>query len=811
MMAKAGALSWESQIIWEYPGGLSRIVAGDCDNDGYNELIVIIETDGSGAVMLKNQGGYWVSSRIWSGIPDMRAVAIGDVDLDHAGDEVIVKNWTLKYIEAPYWYSNIIMLSYNGAFWEETVLWGSVYSGEEYITSSIAIGDVDPGHIGNEIVFTYRSDVILLEKIGSTWVSTKLWSDVSDLLCVSISDIDLDHPGNEVIVAGESGKVIKLLKNGSSWTAQTMLTHSSSIVSIAVPDDPTGPSWMLLGDQSGNVIRVDLLSFHTSVIFTTDILIYDIEIGKVLPESDPLTYKVFVPNKRDLIMIDGDKVSIVWSYTGQDWWHLLTDVVVDDFDSSHYGLEVAVVGEMGKTVYLKSHVEYEDQIPPTTIDDYDGLWHCADFTITLTAIDYESGVAETYYRINDGPTKAVSIEGQPLIAIEGINKLEYWSIDNAGNEELPHKILVGIKLDKTTPTGSIIINNGDAYTTSTSVTLTLTANDLTSGVYQVRYSNDNVWDNEPWEEFSPTKIWTLTQGDGPKTVYYQIKDKAGLISEIYSDTIVLDSTPPIGSIVIAGNVTYTNSPSVILTLYADDKTSGIAYMRFSQDGSTWTNWEPYAASKVWTLILGDGTKTVYVQYMDNAGLISPSYQDTIVLDTTKPIANAGSDKMVNVNATVIFDAGGSTDNMGIVSYEWDFGDGTRKTGRTVTHQYSNSGTYTVTLTVKDVAGNTATHSIQVTVLAPSSTPITPTSHDFKPLYYVGGIIGLIAIITVAYFLTRRKHPQPPFVTIPQSSEAQRYRQFLERLEEKYRVGEVPEDVYQKLKREYLEKLKGYEE
>jgi hypothetical protein len=93
-----------------------------------------------------------------------------------------------------------------------------------------------------------------------------------------------------------------------------------------------------------------------------------------------------------------------------------------------------------------------DSTSPTTTHDYDDLWHTIDFTITLTSTDDMSGVAETYYKINDGPTKTISTDGQPLITTEGANnKLEYWSVDNAGNEE-SHHILTGIKLDKTYPT-----------------------------------------------------------------------------------------------------------------------------------------------------------------------------------------------------------------------------------------------------------------------------------------------------------------------------------------------------------------------
>jgi hypothetical protein len=186
-----------------------------------------------------------------------------------------------------------------------------------------------------------------------------------------------------------------------------------------------------------------------------------------------------------------------------------------------------------------------DITPPTTVTDYNGTWRITDFTVTLTATDNESGVSEVYYRINDGLIQNVSTGGQPLITVESANnRIEYWSIDNAGNIE-SHHILTGIKLDRMAPTGSIIINNGDPYTNSTSVTLTLTATDLISGVHQVRYSNDGMWDIGTWESPSVTETWNLTLFDGIKTVYYQIKDNAGLVSVTYSTSTILDTDSPI--------------------------------------------------------------------------------------------------------------------------------------------------------------------------------------------------------------------------------------------------------------------------
>ncbi|MCK4347292.1 MAG: PKD domain-containing protein, partial [Thermoplasmatales archaeon] len=70
-----------------------------------------------------------------------------------------------------------------------------------------------------------------------------------------------------------------------------------------------------------------------------------------------------------------------------------------------------------------------------------------------------------------------------------------------------------------------------------------------------------------------------------------------------------------------------------------------------------------------------------------------------------PVADAGGDKIVYVDEEVTFDASASSDPDGsIVSYEWDFGDGSTGSGETVTHKYSEQGDYAVILAVTDNDG-----------------------------------------------------------------------------------------------------------
>ncbi|MGM0591911.1 MAG: PKD domain-containing protein [Halobacteriota archaeon] len=88
---------------------------------------------------------------------------------------------------------------------------------------------------------------------------------------------------------------------------------------------------------------------------------------------------------------------------------------------------------------------------------------------------------------------------------------------------------------------------------------------------------------------------------------------------------------------------------------------------------------------------------------------------TFTIDNTDPTADAGSDQTTDEDTVVHFDAAGSTDDIGVASYEWDFGDGTNATGTSANHSYVTPGTYAVNLTVTDTAGNIDTDTVTVTV------------------------------------------------------------------------------------------------
>jgi len=94
---------------------------------------------------------------------------------------------------------------------------------------------------------------------------------------------------------------------------------------------------------------------------------------------------------------------------------------------------------------------------------------------------------------------------------------------------------------------------------------------------------------------------------------------------------------------------------------------------------------------------------VSIQNTDYSGLAFDNFcHDVEAAGDLPPVCDAGGPYGGDAGVPVQFDGTGSFDSDGtIVSYQWDFGDGTSGTGLNPTHIYAEDGVYVVTLCVTD--------------------------------------------------------------------------------------------------------------
>ncbi len=119
----------------------------------------------------------------------------------------------------------------------------------------------------------------------------------------------------------------------------------------------------------------------------------------------------------------------------------------------------------------------------------------------------------------------------------------------------------------------------------------------------------------------------------------------------------------------------------------------------------------------------DGVYKVKLTVIDNHGRSSESSITVQALNPPPKAVFSYSPKskmqdkyIVGASEWITFDASKSTDDGEIVSYDWNFGDGTTAKGKIVKHRYIWPGTYNVVLTVTDNDGGKTSYIQQVHIL-----------------------------------------------------------------------------------------------
>jgi len=212
---------------------------------------------------------------------------------------------------------------------------------------------------------------------------------------------------------------------------------------------------------------------------------------------------------------------------------------------------------------------------------------------------------------------------------------------------------------------------------------------------------------------------------GTYTITFRVWDDKGNPSNTDLETLKINSA-------------FNNPPSVTTMSIMPTSAKFGDTIYFSGDGSDQDS-EDSVAGYSWTSNLDGflyngksftrknlsvGTHTISFKVRDTKGSWSSPTTKTITIspdldnDNNAPTPDVGGPYEGSANSPISFDGSGSYDSDegdSITRYYWTFGDDTNAEGATVTHTYSESGTYTVELTVTDSNGLQTTKTSSVTV------------------------------------------------------------------------------------------------
>lgn len=382
-------------------------------------------------------------------------------------------------------------------------------------------------------------------------------------------------------------------------------------------------------------------------------------------------------------------------------------------ESGDYELVVTAYDKAGNTTEEDIGFSIKtDNIPPVTLANYPDGWVNTQVGVTLSATDADSGVKDTFYRIDGGAwTSGTSL----TIDTEGTHTVDFYSVDQAGNTEPTQTIAV--KIDKTAPVTNV------THPTSwmnTDTTVNLDAVDPLSGVKETHYRVDG----GAWAAGT-----SLTIGaSGTHTVEFYSIDQAGNTETTQKTMVSIDKTAPVTTAVYPTGWTNTNTT---VSLTATDAGSGVKTTYYRIDGSSWN---PGTTA----IISTDGTHTFDFYSVDQAGNIESAQTITVKIDKAAPITTAiYPTSWTNTNTTVTLAA--TDTGSGVKATFYRINGGSWSTGTMAT--ISTDGTHTFDFYSVDQAGNTENvHT--VTIKVDKTAPVTIAT-------YPAGWINTSATITLA--------------------------------------------------------------
>jgi hypothetical protein len=338
-----------------------------------------------------------------------------------------------------------------------------------------------------------------------------------------------------------------------------------------------------------------------------------------------------------------------WTGISQTW---ATNSVPDGV----YDLHVVVTDVAGNTTTsLTVAGRRVDNTKPSTSDNAPSGWQASAVTVSLSASDSGSGVANTQYSVDGGGYQSgtsVNVSG------DGIHTISYFSTDVVGNIESPKTATVMI--DTTPPDPGA--NDPGNYLRGT---VTLSANASTTGaqVTQVefQYGQGGTYTSLAVDTTAPYSVGWNTGGvaDGSYDLRFIATDEAGNTSTTDMASKIIDNTAPTGAIgsPLAGS---TVSGTVNIGVSASDA-NPIASVEFFVNGSSIGVSSAAPFQRSWNSASGpDGSASISAVITDMAGNSTSTAGVSISVDNFAPAVSVSSPG-ANIRGTVTVSASADSD------------------------------------------------------------------------------------------------------------------------------------------------------
>jgi hypothetical protein len=163
---------------------IEKVVVGDANNDGKNEVVVGLQDTANETRMYENKSGGWVETNISDEPNDVYSVAIGDANNDGKNDVVI---GLYSSVNGTRMYEN------KSGTWVETNISnppGTVWSN--------AIGDADNDGMNEVVVGLLDNGLRIFDNSSGTWIQTNVSS--TKINSIALGDADRDGQ-KEVVIA----------------------------------------------------------------------------------------------------------------------------------------------------------------------------------------------------------------------------------------------------------------------------------------------------------------------------------------------------------------------------------------------------------------------------------------------------------------------------------------------------------------------------------------------------------------------------------------------------------------------------------